>query len=152
MTHTHWPLRNNDTHALAVRMLERTHAMPPCLCPSVDQCADYLKSTKSYTFLHRCQVDSSFGVLATERDSVSTYSRNYKHEKGAFALQQYAGRSAQAQRANPGRENKAMHDKGDSQLGRIGVQSGFILREGRARPKMVRGGLESLWKVYSRRL
>ena len=37
---------------------------------------------------------------------------------------------------------------GDSQLGHIGV---FALRSKRGtRPKMVRGGLEPLWKVYSR--
>ena len=34
--------------------------------------------------------------------------------QGAFVLQQYAGRSAQAQRANPGRENKAMHEVGEA--------------------------------------
>ena len=61
----------------------------------------------------------TFGVLPFSRLSeipcLLNHTRVITNTKGSvcgFALQQYAGWSAQAQQADPGRENKAMHEAG----------------------------------------
>ena len=59
----------------------------------------------------------TLGVLATKRDSVSTYSRVITNPKGSVcpaAIRGEVGPSTTAERTDPGRENKAMHEAGEA--------------------------------------
>ena len=56
----------------------------------------------------------SLGVLGTKRDSVSTYSRNYKHKRERLPCSNTRGGRPKHNGPTQGGETKAMHEAGEA--------------------------------------